>query len=51
VHREEVAAVVEPLDEGELLGELRGLKRGSIAICARLSIWNTPTVSPRQIMS
>jgi hypothetical protein len=30
---------------------LRGRRRGSIAIWARLSIWNTPTVSARQIMS
>ncbi len=28
---------------------MRGRSRGSIAICARLSIWKTPTVSPRQI--
>jgi hypothetical protein len=28
-----------------------GLSRGSMVICARLSIWNTPTVSARQIMS
>ena len=27
-----------------------GFSRGSIAICARLSIWNTPTVSARRIM-
>jgi hypothetical protein len=26
-------------------------RRGSMLICARLSIWNTPTVSARQIMS
>ena len=26
---------------------MRGLSRGSVAICARLSIWNTPTVSAR----
>jgi hypothetical protein len=30
---------------------LRGFRRGSIDICARDSIWNTPTVSARQIMS
>ena len=30
---------------------MRGFRRGSIAICARLSIWKTPTVSARQIMS
>ena len=28
-----------------------GRSRGSIAICARLSIWNTPTVSPREIIA
>jgi hypothetical protein len=28
-----------------------GRSRGSMLICARLSIWNTPTVSARQIMS
>jgi hypothetical protein len=31
--------------------KVRGLSLCSIAICARLSIWNTPTVSPAQIMS
>jgi hypothetical protein len=30
---------------------VRGFRRGSIDICARLSIWNTPTVSASQIMS
>ena len=29
----------------------RGLKRGINDDCARLSIWNTPIVSPRQIIS
>jgi hypothetical protein len=28
-----------------------GFRRGSIDICARLSIWNTPVVSPRPIMA
>ena len=31
--------------------EFRGFRRGSIDICARLSIWNTPIVSASQIMS
>jgi hypothetical protein len=31
--------------------EVRGRSRGSIDICARLSIWNTPTVSAAHIMS
>ena len=30
---------------------LAGLSRGSIDICARLSIWNTPIVSARWIMA
>ncbi len=29
----------------------RGFRRGSMLICARLSIWKTPTVSAAQIMS
>ena len=28
-----------------------GLSRGSMDICARLSIWNTPIVSAREIMA
>ena len=31
--------------------ERRGFSRGSIAICARDSIWNTPTVSALRIMA
>jgi hypothetical protein len=31
--------------------EAAGRRRGSMLICARLSIWNTPTVSAAQIMS
>ena len=30
---------------------MRGCSRGSMHIWARLSIWNTPIVSARQIMS
>ncbi len=30
---------------------VRGRNRGSIDICARDSIWNTPIVSAAQIMS
>jgi hypothetical protein len=30
---------------------VRGLMRGSIAICARLSIWKTPSVSALRIMA
>ena len=30
---------------------MRGRMRGSMLICARDSIWNTPTVSASQIMS
>ena len=31
--------------------EGRGFSRGSIAICARLSIWNTPSVSALRIIA
>ncbi len=31
--------------------EFASRRRGSMDICARLSIWKTPTVSARQIMS
>jgi hypothetical protein len=31
--------------------EARGFRRGSMAICARDSIWNTPTVSARAIIA
>ena len=41
-------------DDGDLdhqVVEIPRLRRGSMDICARLSIWNTPSVSALQIMS